>query len=92
MRFEWDTAKNEANQLKHKVSFEEAAEIWGDPNLIVVHAKKKGEKRLMAIGRTYTMLLSVIHTERNEETIRIISARRVTEKERESYERNAQQH
>lgn len=92
MRFEWDTAKNEANQLKHKVSFEEASEIWDDPNLIVVHAKKKGEKRLMAIGRTYTMLLSVIHTERNEETIRIISARRVTEKERESYERNAQQH
>ena len=92
MRFEWDTAKNEANKLKHKVSFEEAAEIWDDPNLIVVHAKKKGEKRLMAIGRTYTMLLSVIHTERNEETIRIISARRVTEKERESYERNAQQH
>ena len=91
MRFEWDPAKNEANQRKHKVSFEEAAEIWDDPNLMVVHAKKKGEKRLMAIGRTYTMLLSVIHTERNEETIRIISARRVTEKERESYERNAQQ-
>lgn len=92
MRFEWDPAKNEANQRKHKVSFEEAAEIWDDPNLMVVHAKKKGEKRLMAIGRTYAVLLSVIHTERNEETIRIISARRATQKERESYEHNAQKH
>lgn len=91
MRFEWDPAKNEANIEKHKVSFEEAAGIWDDPDLVVIHARKKGERRLMAIGRTYAMLLSVVHTERGEDTIRIISARRATERERKSYERNAQQ-
>lgn len=74
---------------KHKVSFEEAIEIWDDPDLMVVHAKRKGEKRLMAIGRTYAMLLSVVHTEGGEETIRVISARRATEREKKSHERNA---
>mgnify|MGYP000055138582 FL=1 len=91
MRFEWDPAKNEANMRGHKVSFEEAAEIWNDPDLMILHAKRKGEKRLMAIGRTCAMLLSVVHTERGEGTVRIISARRTTEKERKNYERNAQQ-
>lgn len=91
MRFEWDPAKNEANMREHKVSFEEATEIWNDPDLMVLHAKRKGEKRLMAIGRTYAMLLSVVHTECGEGTVRIISARRTTEKERKNYERNAQQ-
>lgn len=57
---------------------------------MVFHAKKKGEKRLMAVGRTYAMLLSVVHTERGEDVIRIISARRATERERKSYERNIQ--
>lgn len=90
MRFEWDQAMNEANIEKHKVSFEEAAEIWDDPDLLIVHAKRVDEKRLMAIGRTYAMLLSVVHTERGEDTVRIISARRATERERKSYERNAQ--
>ena len=90
MRFEWDPDKNELNIEKHKVSFEDAAEIWDDPDLPALHARKVGEKRLMAIGRTYAMLLSVVHTERGEDTVRIISARRATERERKSYERNAQ--
>ena len=89
MRFERDSAKSEGNMRKRKVSFEESIEIWDDPDFMVVHAKRKGEKRLMAIGRTYTMLLSVVHTEGREETIRVISARRATERERKSHKRNA---
>lgn len=87
MRFEFDARKNQLNQDKHHVSFEEAAEIWDDPNLIVLHAKKRGERRLLAIGRAYTVLYSVIHTMRGE-AIRIISARRSTEGERRTYERH----
>ena len=30
-RFEWDDAKNRANQVKHGVSFEEAAQVFRDP-------------------------------------------------------------
>ena len=87
MRFEFDPAKNEANQQKHHVSFEEAAEIWNDPNLLVVPAKRRGERRLLAIGATFSAIYSVIHTKRGD-VIRLISARRPTQKERRAYEQH----
>lgn len=31
MEFEWDEEKNKANQRKHRISFEEAAEIFCYP-------------------------------------------------------------
>ena len=87
MRFEYDPRKDEENQRKHHVGFVEASEIWLDPNLVVLHAKKRGEKRLLAIGRTYSILCSVIHAKRGD-AIRIISARRATERERRVYEQH----
>ncbi len=87
MRFIYDEEKNKANQEKHHVSFEEVIEIWRDPNLLVLHARRRGEKRLMAIGQAYCMLYTVIHTKRGD-AIRIISARRSTERERRAYVRN----
>jgi uncharacterized DUF497 family protein len=86
MHFEFDERKNQLNQDKHHLSFEEATAIWDDPDLIVLHAKKRGEKRLLAIGCAYTVLYSVVHTVHGE-TTRIISARRSTERERRTYER-----
>lgn len=85
MIFEFDKRKNESNIEKHKVSFEEVQAIWEDPDLLVVPARKRGEKRQLAIGRAYTVVFSVVHTKRGE-VIRIISARRSTEKEVERYE------
>lgn len=90
MIFEYDKAKNEANIEKHKVSFEEVQDIWDDPNLVVFHARKRGEKRMMAIGRAYSIVFTVIHTKKGQ-AIRIISARRSTEKEVRLYEQ-AKQH
>ena len=43
MLFEYDEHKNELNIEKHKVSFEEAQEIWDDPDLVVFPARKRGE-------------------------------------------------
>lgn len=85
MIFEFDPFKNESNIEKHKVSFEEASEIWNDPDLVVVPAKKRGEKRFLAIGQAYSVLFSVIHTRRGD-AIRLISARRSTRKETRLYE------
>lgn len=85
MIFEFDPVKNESNIEKHKVSFEEAAGIWDDPDLVVVPARKRGEKRMLAIGKTYSILLSVVHTKRGD-AVRIISARRSTNKEARLYE------
>ena len=44
MQFEFDPVKNDSNIRKHKVSFEEASEIWDDPNLVVIPARKRGGK------------------------------------------------
>lgn len=85
MIFEFDPQKNESNIEKHKVSFEEAAGIWNDPDLLVVPARKRGEKRQLAIGKAYAVMFSVVHTQRGE-AIRIISARRSTKKEAKRYE------
>ena len=87
MVFEFDEKKNESNIKKHKVSFEEAQTIWKDPDLMVISAKKRGEKRQMAIGRAYAVMFSVVHTKRGE-AVRIISARRSTKKEVRIYEQN----
>ena len=87
MIFEFDESKNESNIEKHKVSFEEVQEIWSDPNLLVLPAKRRGEKRRLAIGRGYACLFSVVHTRRGE-AIRLISARRSTRKEAALYEQS----
>jgi uncharacterized DUF497 family protein len=88
VRFEFDPSKNAENLAKHHVSFEEAAQIWDDPDLLVLHARRRGEKRMLAIGRTYAAVFSVIHTRRGD-AIRIISARLATSEERRTYERHS---
>ncbi|WP_165173478.1 BrnT family toxin [Adlercreutzia sp. ZJ242] len=87
MIFEFDEGKNGSNIEKHKVSFEEAQVIWEDPDLMVISARKRGERRQMAIGRAYAVMFSVVHTKRGE-AVRIISARRSTKKEVQRYEQN----
>ena len=53
MRFEWDEAKNAANQRRHGVSFEEARSLFegGDEYLEIFDvAHSEDEDRLIAIG------------------------------------------
>ena len=32
MQFEWDSAKDAINQIKHRVAFEVAERVWSDPD------------------------------------------------------------
>jgi len=51
LRFEWDQAKNLANQRKHGLSFEEAAEAFRDPFLLMAQDRiVDGECRWQAYG------------------------------------------
>ncbi len=84
MQFEWDENKNLQNQAKHGISFEEASEIWTDPYLLIVPARRRGETRKLAIGENISCIISVVHTIRGTKT-RIISARRATDFERRKY-------
>lgn len=88
MRLSWDEAKNRANRKKHGVSFEEAAELFqsGTDYLEIYDEDHSDEEdRFIAIGPVSTGLLLVVWTEQDENTGRIISARRATRRERQFY-------
>ena len=88
MEFEWDPEKDAANVRRRRVSFNEAATVLEDPlsTTFPDEAHSEGEMRFVTVGVSQRgRLLVVAHTERND-TIRIISARRATRREREFYE------
>ena len=91
LRFEWDEAKNFANTQKHRVSFRDAAEVFGDPlHLTRFDSIEAGEERWRTYGVVGGIaLIMVAHTYRDDEggeVIRIVSARRATRVERRFYE------
>lgn len=87
MEFDWDPQKATTNLNDHKVSFEEAASVFGDR--LRLHPDpdhSAGEKRWLTFGFSSAgRLLVVSHTERNT-TIHLISARLVSRRERKIYE------
>jgi uncharacterized DUF497 family protein len=92
MQFEWDEGKAEANLQKHKVSFEEAKSVFGDPFSITIGdpGHSKDEQRFIDIGTSASgKLLVIVYTER-EDRIRIISCRKATPSERRKYEEQIQ--
>jgi uncharacterized protein len=88
MHFEWDTKKEQSNQQKHQVPFEEAATVWTDPLALIAPDPEHStieEEREWIIGESYKgRLLVVVYNQRGE-TVRIISARPVTKRERKQY-------
>ena len=89
MNFSWNEDKAKTNQQKHGISFEEASTIFGDPLSITIDDQEHSdyEKRFIVIGCSLNMeILVVVHTD-NENSIRIISARKATKRERSLYEK-----
>jgi uncharacterized protein len=92
MNFQWDANKARTNLGKHGVSFEEATTVFGDPLSLTIpdpdHSQV--EDRTIVLGQSHQQkLLVVVHTERGD-SIRIISARRASKRERRCYEENRQ--
>ena len=86
--FEWDPRKAAANLTKHGVGFDEAVTVFRDPNGRIVTDPRHsvGEERLALLGLSERgRLLAVMFTERGNR-IRLISARKVTRRERTDYE------
>lgn len=86
MEFEWDENKNRANQRKHEISFDEAAENFRYQMYEQIDPRTDyGELRYIGIGRNrYFVILTVVYTERGN-LIRIISARRANKQEKNIY-------
>ncbi len=89
MEFEWDENKNKLNLKKHGVDFNQAKEVFNDKDKIEITDNRKdyGEERTKIIGKAMDLLLSVIYTMRDV-TVRLISARAASRKERKDYNNN----
>ena len=88
MRLEWDEVKNVANQQKHGVSFEEASKLFAeDVDRLELFDEDHSnlEERFISIGPIARGLVLVVWTERDEELVRIISARWATKAEEGMY-------
>jgi hypothetical protein len=89
VQFEWDTKKAAANLKKHKIDFAEAETVFGDSlaKIFDDEIHSIDEKREIIIGHSIkNRLLLVSFTERENDTVRIISARPPTSQERKDYE------
>lgn len=89
MQFEWDTGKAETNLKKHNVSFVEAETVFGNPlaKIFDDETHSLDEKREIIVGHSAkNRLLIVCFTEKENDTVRIISARLTTAPERKDYE------
>jgi uncharacterized protein len=87
-RIEWDEAKNVSNQEKHGVTFEQASALFtGDDDYLEIldAAHSDEEDRFIAIGPIALGVVLVVWTERDEDVVRIISARWATKSERARY-------
>ena len=88
MQFEWDNEKEKTNIRKHGIDFTTAALVFKDENRLEMYdeAHSDTEDRYITIGviDEITYIVMVVYTER-EETIRLISARKATERERRKY-------
>lgn len=86
--FVWNDEKARVNPINHDgVTFHQATEAFFDPFLVVVDASRNDEARdaVIRLDRRWNLLYAV-YIERENDTIRIISARKATRKEREYYE------
>jgi uncharacterized DUF497 family protein len=85
--FVWNSEKGLENRRRHGIRFERACEVFHDPGVLFVDASKPEETRAAAIGyTTEDALLFVVHIERHDGVIRVISARYAEPQEKRLYE------
>ena len=90
VRFIWDEKKNRDNLKKHGVDFNDAARAWFDPDRLDFFDGKHSldDVRWIFLGAVAGIVLYVVETEPDEDTVRIISARRALKHEQEVYYAN----
>ena len=85
MEFEFDAAKSDGNEKKHKIDFVDAQVLWDDPDFVEVPVTTSDERRYLVIGKISGKHWSAVITYRGNR-IRIISVRRSREEEMKIYE------
>jgi len=87
VRYEWDNGKAAENLRKHGVDFTDAVAALEDRNRLedIDTRFEYGEERVQVIGMAGGDVLFVIVTLRDEDSCRIISARKATRHEQDRY-------
>lgn len=86
MNDEWDPNKAQSNREKHPIRFSDAIAVLEDPFAITIPDDYADEERFITIGEdAFGEVVIVVYTYRGETTIRIISARPATQRERRMY-------
>lgn len=91
MEFEWDAEKAETNLEKHGIRFEIATKVFCDPDRVTVIDDRfdYGEERLVTFGMIDSRLYVVVSVEDEAtQTIRIISARKASKRERKQHDKS----
>ena len=85
--FEWDSDKAKANQEKHNISFQEAAEVFFDPFVQTVDAREvEQEAREAVVGMSKKWRILYVAYVWRRWALRIISARKATKPGKQAYE------
>ena len=88
MEIRWDPQKAEANFRKHKIRFSDAESVLFDPMALTVEDQIiDQEQRFLSVGYDALGRIIVIVYTYHGDTIRLISARKATPKERKYYEK-----
>ncbi len=92
MKFEWDEKKNKENFRKHRVRFEDACYVFSDIYALNKFDEKHSayDDRWIMLGRSplSNKILIIVHTyiqDAEFEIVKIISARKATNKEQQIY-------
>lgn len=83
----WDEAKRKANLIKHGLDFADAADVLDSLYRLDIQAVRHAEKRTQSFSYVMGALrvLTVVHVGGTDGTTRVISYRRASTRERESY-------
>ena len=87
MRFEWDESKRNENVAKHRIDFADVPEVFDGPMLVRLDTRHEyGEDRWVGMGLLRSTVAVIVYIEwEDEETVRIISARRATRHENKKF-------
>ena len=88
MDFKWDESKNKTNIDERDLDFADAWQIFDAPMLVKIDNRKDyGEERFVGIGFLKNLVVVIVFTEPNEQTIRVVSLRKALKYEREQFEK-----